>query len=73
MSPYLLQKISALPLTSGVYLMKDITGHIIYIGKAINLRRRVQSYFRGKTQSLKTDLLVEHVADVDVIHTASEK
>jgi excinuclease ABC subunit C len=52
--------------------MKDITGHIIYIGKAINLRRRVQSYFRGKTQSLKTDLLVEHVADVDVIHTASE-
>ena len=40
-------KIASLPLTSGVYLMKDAGGRIIYIGKAVNLRRRVKSYFRG--------------------------
>jgi excinuclease ABC subunit C len=72
MNANLSQKIALLPLTSGVYLMKDAGGNIIYIGKAISLRRRVQSYFRGKTQGLKTDLLVANIADIEVIHTHSE-
>ncbi|MFH0753735.1 MAG: excinuclease ABC subunit UvrC [Candidatus Omnitrophota bacterium] len=70
--PYLQNKIKSLPLTSGVYLMKDASGTIIYVGKAINLRRRVQSYFRGKVRQVKTDLLVRNIADIDVIHTRSE-
>ncbi len=65
-------KIAALPHTSGVYLMKDSAGLIIYIGKAVNLRRRVQSYFRGKLQDPKTGILVENIADIDVIGTHSE-
>lgn len=65
-------KIKILPLASGVYLMKDAGGNVIYVGKAVSLRRRVQSYFRGKPQGFKTDLLVAHIADVDHIPTQSE-
>jgi excinuclease ABC subunit C len=72
MKQALKDKIGLLPLTSGVYLMKDASGVIIYIGKAVSLRRRVQSYFRGKAQNVKTDLLVSHIEDVDFILTQSE-
>ena len=65
-------KIKLLPLTSGVYLFKNSQGGIIYIGKAVSLRRRVESYFRSNQQSLKTDLLVEHICDIDFIPTDSE-
>ena len=66
------EKVKNLPLTSGVYLFKDSDGQIIYIGKAISLRRRVESYFRGHHHSLKTDLLVEYIQDIDFIPTHSE-
>ena len=67
------QKIKTLPLTSGVYLMKGVQGEILYVGKAISLRRRVQSYFRQSNKNLsKTDLLVEAITDIDYISTASE-
>ena len=36
-----------LPQVSGVYLMRDRLGHVIYVGKAKNLRKRVSSYFQG--------------------------
>ncbi len=65
-------KIKLLPLTSGVYLFKNSHGEIIYIGKAVSLRRRVESYFRSNQQSLKTDLLVEHICDIDFIPTDRE-
>jgi len=52
--------------------MKDGAGKVIYVGKAVNLRRRVQSYFRPRTRNLKTDLLVEHIADIEVVLTHSE-
>jgi excinuclease ABC subunit C len=66
-------KIRLLPLTSGVYLMKNADGKIIYVGKAVSLRKRVQSYFR-KTSGVmsKTDLLVADIHDIDVIETNSE-
>jgi len=65
--------VKAIPLTSGVYLMKNSTGKVIYVGKAIALRKRVQSYFR-KTQGArtKTDLLVADIKDIDYIETDSE-
>ncbi len=66
------EKIKILPSTSGVYLMKDAAGEIIYVGKAISLRQRVQSYFRVKGRTLKTELLVANIADVDHIKTHSE-
>jgi len=65
-------KIRGLPTTSGVYLYKDATGQVIYVGKAINIRKRVESYFRVHSRSLKTDILVSHIADIDTIQTSSE-
>ncbi len=61
-----------LPLTSGVYLMKDDTGKVIYIGKAVSLRKRVSSYFRPSRGFSKTDLLVSNIKDIDCIETNSE-
>lgn len=52
------------PDTAGVYLMKDKTGRIIYIGKANSLRKRLMSYL-GKDLSTKTVALMSHVEDVE--------
>ena len=58
----------------GVYLMKDAHGKIIYVGKAINLQKRVASYFqRQETHSEKTALMVARVAGIETVVTASEK
>lgn len=72
MTSTLKDKISALPTTSGVYLMKDAGGHIIYVGKAVNLRSRVRSYFRGRALDPKTSVLVGNIADLEFLPTHSE-
>ena len=62
-----------LPEKPGCYLMKDKLGEIIYIGKAINLRNRVRSYFHSSSdQTLKTKRLVNFIADIDWIIVGSE-
>jgi len=67
------EKIKSLPLTSGVYLMKDKQSKVIYIGKAVSLRKRVQSYFHKERGELsKVDLLVSEISDIDYILTGSE-
>ncbi|MBF0532005.1 MAG: excinuclease ABC subunit UvrC [Candidatus Omnitrophica bacterium] len=66
------ERIKLLPLTSGVYLMKDASGVVIYVGKAVSLRKRVQSYFRGRVADAKTEQLVTHIASIDVMETQSE-
>ncbi len=63
--------ISALPLTSGVYLMKDAQGKMLYIGKAVCLRKRVQSHFRHRGTSAKTDVLTAGVCEIDYRETNS--
>ena len=67
------KKIAALPSAPGVYQFKNSSGKVIYVGKAKSLRSRVRSYF-GSSGRLygKTRLLVNHIADVDVIITSSE-
>jgi len=53
--------------------MKDSSDNVIYVGKAINLYKRVQSYFRKSKGALsKTDLLVSEISDIDIIETDSE-
>lgn len=66
------QKLASLPLDPGCYLMKDSDGTIIYVGKAANLRTRVQSYFRGNDHNLKTRALVDQIRDLDVLLTKTE-
>ena len=64
--------IKGLPTASGVYLYKDAAGDVIYVGKAVDIRKRVGSYFRANSRSLKTDILVSRIARIDTIQTASE-
>src|SRR5262245_30859005 len=67
------EKLKELPSTPGVYLHKDATGKVIYVGKAKNLRSRVRSYFRAaRPFDRKTDALVEQIADLEFIVTDSE-
>ena len=61
-----------LPTVPGVYLHKDKNGRIIYVGKAINLRSRVRSYFQNNVDSTKTDRLRRQITDIDIITTDSE-
>lgn len=65
-------KISAIPALPGIYQFLNKDGKIIYIGKAKNLRSRVQSYFRSKVDSPKTEALVKKVCDFDIIATENE-
>ena len=66
-------KIKRLPNDPGVYIMKDKSGQIIYVGKAKALRNRVSSYFRSVEKHLpKVYRMVEHVQDFDFIVTDSE-
>ncbi len=70
---YLREKTSLLTTAPGVYQMKDAGGHIIYIGKAKNLRNRVSSYFaRTPNHTPKVAKMVENVYDYDFIVTKSE-
>lgn len=61
-----------LPTKPGVYLHKDHEGKIIYVGKAINLRHRVRSYFHSQVDSRKTDRLRRQIHDIEIITTDSE-
>ncbi len=71
--PENVQKIlKKLPAKPGVYLHKDKNETIIYVGKAINLRNRVRSYFHKNVDSVKTSRLRREVADIDIITTESE-
>ena len=65
-------KLQTLPKQPGCYLMKDRYGTVIYVGKAINLKNRVNSYFVG-AHNYKTTKLVSNINDFSYIVTNSEK
>jgi len=66
-------KLDHLPDNPGVYLFKDRSGELLYVGKAASLADRVRSYFqRGADHSPKTALLVGQIADLETIVTRSE-
>ncbi len=70
----LLQKIRTLPTSPGVYLYKNAEGQIIYVGKAINLRSRVRSYFlEAAAMNAKTGSLLREAVDVDYVVVDNEK
>ena len=65
------EKLLLLPNKPGCYLMKDKNGVIIYVGKAKNLKNRVNSYFKS-SHSGKTKVLVSNIVDFEYIITNSE-
>ncbi len=67
-------RLAALAATPGVYLMKDVSGAVIYVGKAQSLQSRVRSYF-GSPRSMtgKTRELVKRIADFEVIRTGTPR
>ncbi len=74
-SPLLREKLAGLPDKPGCYLMRDRKGTIIYVGKAVSLRRRVQSYFRPATlrdAPPKMRSMINSVADLEVIIVRNE-
>jgi len=65
--------LQTLPAKPGVYLMKDVTGRIIYVGKAVSLRNRVRSYFHDPSGLYtRTRQLVMETADLEYIVTQTE-
>lgn len=65
--------LATLPDSPGCYLMKDEQGKIIYVGKAINLKNRVKSYFQASSDhSYKTKQMVRNIRDIEWIVVASE-
>lgn len=66
-------KLSELPASPGVYLMKDVAGDVIYVGKAASLRSRVRSYFQSQEgMPERIQALVSEIADFEVIRTETE-
>jgi len=71
-SEHLQTLLANLPTRPGCYLMKNAAGEIIYVGKAINLRQRVRSYFHESGQTPKTRRMVREIADIEWIVVETE-
>ena len=70
----LAEKLAALPEAPGVYLFKDRHGRVLYVGKTVNLRARVRSYFQGEDLSRPwLREMVGKIADLEVLTTRTEK
>lgn len=64
-------RVSLMPHNPGVYIMKDKTHKVIYVGKAKDLKNRVSTYF-NRVQNIKTTMLVSNIHDIDIIVTDTE-
>lgn len=67
-----LKKMEEIPDACGVYIFKSSDDKILYIGKAVSLRKRVRSHFRS-SQYIKDAILMEKVADIDYIVCENEE
>lgn len=67
------EKLKLLPEKPGVYIMKDVSGKIIYVGKAVILKNRVRQYFQSQANQLpKVRIMVKHINDFEYIVTDTE-
>jgi excinuclease ABC subunit C len=66
------EKIKNFPDKPGVYLMKDGEGRVIYVGKALSLKKRVGSYFLKSQPSVKTQIMLSYCRAIGHIATPSE-
>src|SRR5882762_1948336 len=68
------EKAAQLPESPGVYLFKDASGTVLYVGKARNLRSRVRSYFlESRWIDAKTGSLAREIADLETIVVGNER
>ncbi|ORC35962.1 excinuclease ABC subunit C [Marispirochaeta aestuarii] len=65
------EQVAEFPHSPGVYIMKDSSSRVIYVGKAVDLRKRAGSYFIGE-KDIKTRFLVQRIASIEYIVTANE-
>jgi excinuclease ABC subunit C len=73
MDDTLRHKLDGLPTRPGVYQHKDVSGNVLYVGKAKNLRSRVRSYFQeGRPVDGRLAIMIRKIADVEVIVTDTE-
>jgi excinuclease ABC subunit C len=72
MNQTLESKLQNLPESPGVYQYKNDKGKVIYVGKAVNLKNRVRSYFHNGVASPKTIALVNKIEDLELIVTDNE-
>ncbi len=72
-SDHLQSILDSAPTKAGCYMMKDVDGKVIYVGKAINLRNRLRSYYHASAmENLKTRQMVRRIAEIDWIVVGSE-
>lgn len=64
--------VSKIPFDPGIYMMKDEKGTIIYVGKAISLRKRVRQYFQKNNKSPRIEKMVTLIRDISYIVTKNE-
>jgi excinuclease ABC subunit C len=72
MNQTLESKLQNLPEKPGIYQFKNDKGKVIYVGKAVNLKNRVRSYFHNVAASPKTIALVNKIEDLELIVTDNE-
>ncbi|HLZ08192.1 MAG TPA: GIY-YIG nuclease family protein, partial [Chloroflexota bacterium] len=66
------RRLDSLPTRPGVYMFRDSSRRILYVGKAINLRSRVRSYFRESITSRKIERMVREIDDFEITVVESE-
>ena len=71
-NPYVKDIVAKIPFNPGIYMMKDENGKIIYVGKAISLRKRVRQYFQKNNKTARIEKMASLVRDIDYIVTKNE-
>ena len=69
---YVKKLVANIPFNPGVYQMKDENGKVIYVGKAISLRKRVRQYFQKNNKSKRIENMVKEIRDIEYIVTQNE-
>lgn len=70
--PHLLEQLKQVPDSPGVYLWKDSSGEVLYVGKAKSLRKRMKQYVLGQDERVKIPLMMERVTSFDYVVTSNE-
>lgn len=73
MNDKIARKLKMLPMSSGVYVMRNASGTVIYVGKAKVLKNRVSQYFRHSAKPLKVQAMVDNIDDFEYFITVSER